>query len=260
MVKKRFEVAPAYAELKAWVGELNSTFTNSGISIFKSRNEVKIFTVGSYQLNVKSFKIPNLINQVVYVYFRGSKAERSFRYAQKLHELGVNTPAAVGFLDLVEVGLLKQSYYVSLHFNADYTLREVLNYKVDNREEILRQWVIFTFEKLHKNEIFHLDYSPGNTLIRCENGIYQFQIVDLNRMNFGSINFVKGLSNFRQLDTDIETLELIAKQYALICEQDQANATNLLLEFDQKNKSSRKFKSDVKQFFRSIIGYKSSEE
>lgn len=260
MVKNRFEVAPPYAELKAWVSELNSTFSNSGVSIFKSRNEVKVFTVGSYELNVKAFKIPNLINRIVYVYFRGSKAERSFRYARKFLSLGVNTPNAIGYLDVVERGLLKQSYYVSLHFKADYTLREVLNYKVDNREEIIRQWVNFTYENLHQNNIFHLDYSPGNTLISAIDGRYVFQIVDLNRMSFGPIDFVKGLSNFRQLDTDIQTLEWIATHYALICQQDKSTAINLLLGFDQKNKASRKFRGDLKRIFRSFFGLKSGSE
>ncbi len=259
-LKYRFELAPEYSELKPWVCELNSTFSTSGISIFKSRNEVKIFSVGNYQLNVKSFKIPNLINRVAYVYFRGSKAERSFRYARKFLLLGVNTPSAIGFLDVVERGLLKQSYYVSLHFNADFTLREVLNYKVDNREEIIRQWVNFTYANLHQNNIFHLDYSPGNTLISSIDGNYVFQVVDLNRMSFGPIDFIKGLSNFRQLDTDLPTLEFIAAQYATICDEDIKTATKLLLGFDQKNKASRKFRGDMKQVLRSFLGLKSDSE
>ena len=118
-------------------------------------------------------------------------------------------------------GVLRESYYISIHYNYEFTLREVLNYRVADHDAILRQWVQFTYEKLHLNNIFHLDYSPGNTLIcKKENG-YDFQIVDLNRMSFGPISFERGLFNFRQLDTDRQTLELLATEYASLWHKDE---------------------------------------
>ena len=167
----KYQIAPEYRELESWINQLNSNFAGSGETIFKSRNEVKVFTVGDYLLNVKAFRIPNLINRFVYVYFRGSKAARSFSYARKLIALGIDTPAAVGYVECLKWGLLRKSYYVSIHFKYEFTLREVLNYQVADHDTILRQWVRFTYEQLHKNNIFHLDYSPGNTLIcRKDNG------------------------------------------------------------------------------------------
>ena len=40
-------------------------------------------------------------------------------------------------------------------------------------------------------DIFHLDYSPGNTLdhAKTDEG-YEFNIIDLNRMKFRKISFV----------------------------------------------------------------------
>jgi len=251
--KIKYEISPEYGELETWISTLPSEFSGSGKTIFKSRNEVKVFNIGEHELNVKSFRIPNLINRFVYVYFRGSKAARSFRYARKFLSLGVATPAAVGYVECIKNGLLAESYYISVHYKYEFTLREVLNYQVAEHDAILRDWVRFTYEKLHLNNIFHLDYSPGNTLIcRKETG-YDFQIVDLNRMSFGPINFEKGLYNFRQLDTDRQTLELLAAEYASLCHQDSGKASKILIAVDRKNKANRKNRAEIKAFFRSIF-------
>ncbi len=254
--KIKMEVAPEFIELESWIGSLKVNFSAEGETIFKSRNEVKIFTVGAYQLNVKAFKTPNFINRFFYVYFRGSKAARSYAYARTFFSLGVPTPAAVGYLECIENGLLKESYYVSIHYSYEFTLREVLNYQVADHDAILQQWVRFTYEKLHRNRIFHLDYSPGNTLICRVGDSFEFQIVDLNRMSFEPISFERGLFNFRQLDTDRQTLELLASKYASICQKDEGKAVKMLIDFDHRNKASRRRRGEMKQLFKKIFRLK----
>lgn len=254
-MKIKYEIAPEFRDLDLWISQLPSYFPNSGETIFKSRNEVKVFTVGDYLLNVKAFKIPNLVNRFVYVYFRGSKAERSYRYARKFLALGIATPMAVGYVDCTESGMLGNSYYISNHYKNEFTLREVLNYQVADHDAILREWVRFTYEKLHLNNIFHLDYSPGNTLISRRENEFDFQIVDLNRMSFGPISFEKGLFNFRQLDTDRQTLELLASEYAMLCHKDASKAMKVLIDFDRKNKASRARHDKIKKLIRSIFRF-----
>jgi len=251
--KIKYEIAPELGELETWISQLPVEFSRSGETIFKSRNEVKVFTVGNYQLNVKAFKIPNLINRFAYVYFRGSKAARSYRYARKFLSLGIATPMAIGYVDCIENGLLCESYYISIHYKNEFTLREVLNYQVADHDAILRQWVRFTYENLHLNNIFHLDYSPGNTLICRKGNEFDFQIVDLNRMRFGPIDFERGLCNFRQLDTDRQTLELLAAEYASLCHKDAGKAMKILIDFDRKNKESRSRHGKIKKLIGSIF-------
>jgi hypothetical protein len=111
-----------------------------------------------------------------------------------------------------------------------------LAFEVELRDEILRQWVRFTYEKLHKNGIFHLDYSQGNTLItKTDDGKYEFSIVDLNRMTFGPISFEKGLSNFCRLGVDRSTLELIAREYALLRHENSAKAAKSIVIINRKS-------------------------
>ncbi len=256
MIKKvKYEVAPEFRELESWISQLPSEFSSSGKTIFKLRNEVKVFNVGNYHLNVKAFKIPNLINRFVYVYLRGSKAERSYTYARKFLILGIPTPSAVGYVRCTKNGLLTKSYYISLHLNYNFTLRQVLDSHVELREEVLRQWVKFTYEKLHTNGIFHLDYSPGNTLITKTNGQYQFSVVDLNRMFFGPVSYEKGLSNFCRLNVDTPTLGLIGREYALLRNENPELAAKMIVEINCKGgaqvEKRELMKSILKQIFRS---------
>lgn len=259
MLKRvKYQLAPKYQSLDSWIKELPGYFPYHGETIFKSRNEVKIFEYGDLLLNVKAFKVPNWINRVVYVYFRASKAQRSFEYAQKFLSLGVSTPEAIGFIECRANGLLEKSFYVSSHCRYDFTLREVLNYQVEERNEIIRRWVEFTYEKLHLNGIFHLDYSPGNTLIIKKGEDYEFNIIDLNRMKFREISFFAGLKNFRQLDTDLQTIEFIAKEYARLNGENSQTAVELLTKFHLENVHSRhrhmKMKESIRKIFKSGRG------
>ena len=253
--KIKYEIAPEFRELETWISQLPSNFSRSGETIFKLRNEVKVFNIGNYQLNVKAFKVPNLINRFVYVHFRESKAARSFSYARKFLALGIATPTAIGFVECTKNGLLTNSYYISLHLNYNYTLREVLDFQVELRDEILRQWVRFTYDKLHKNGIFHLDYSPGNTLITKEDKQYQFSVVDLNRMTFGSISFEKGLSNFCLIGVDHTTLGLIAREYALLRGENPAKAAKIIVDIYRRGGANLKkleyLKDILQRIFRS---------
>jgi hypothetical protein len=248
--KIKYEIAPEFGELEPWIGQLPSNFSRSGETIFKLRNEVKVFNVGNYQLNVKAFKVPNLINRFVYVYFRGSKAARSYRYARKFLSLGIATPKAIGFVECTKNGLLTKSYYISLHLRYNYSLREALDFQVELRDEVLRQWVRFTYNKLHKNGIFHLDYSPGNTLITKTDGQFQFNIVDLNRMTFGPISFKKGLSNFCRLEVDHTTLGLIGREYALLRGENSEKAAKNIVDIYRKGGTNLKKREYLKDIFK----------
>ena len=248
--KTKYEIAPEFRELETWISQLPSNFSRSGETIFKLRNEVKVFTIGNYQLNVKSFKVPNFINRFVYVYFRGSKAARSYSYARKFLALDIATPKAVGFVECTNRGLLTNSYYISLHLSYNFTLREALNFQVDLRDEILRQWVRFTYDQLHKNGIFHLDYSPGNTLITEKEGQYEFSVVDLNRMTFGPISFEKGLSNFCRLGTDHAMLELVGREYALLRGEDPSKAAKIIVDIYYEENTNLEKREHLKEILK----------
>jgi hypothetical protein len=168
------------------------------------RNTIKLFKLGDLIINVKSFKVPNVINQIAYRFFRKSKAQRSFEYANKLIELHIGTPQPIAYYEFKTPFLFKKSYYVSEHLDYDLTYRELTN-----DFNITR----FTFQ-LHEKGIHFLDHSPGNTLIQLNNGDYKFYLVDLNRMNFGKLDFETRIKNFSKLTIHKSMVEVMSDEYA----------------------------------------------
>lgn len=249
-MKIKYRIAPGFEELEKWIKNLPYFFSANGISLYKDRNEVKVFKEIGFELNVKSFKIPNIVNRFAYVYIRGSKADRSFQNAMRFLDAGAATPTPVAFVECITNCQLAESFYLSLNYPYEFNLHDVLSNKVSDKENIIRQWVQFTWQKLHRAGIFHQDYSPGNTLIKNDEGKYNFSIIDLNRMRFTSVGFELGIQNFRQLDTNAETLELIASEYAKLCGESCEKACSLLLSADKKNKDFRRMKGKLKNLFK----------
>ncbi len=178
------------------------------------RNTIKLITINNLKLNVKSFKIPNIFNQIAYKFFRKSKAQRSFEYANKLMLLGIGTPQPIAYYTFTTLLLFKKSFYISEHLECDLTYRELVeNPEYKNHEKILRAFTKFTFQ-LHEKGILFKDHSPGNTLIKIKDDGYDFYIVDLNRMEFKPLDFENRINNFARLTPKKEMVKVMANEYA----------------------------------------------
>ena len=182
----------------------------------RKRNKIKIFDLNGKKINIKSFKIPNLINKIAYRYFRKSKARRSFEYANKLLEFGFGTPQPIAFSENYDLLGLKDSYYVSEHLQADLTYRELVEIPdFPDHDTILRQFTRFSYD-LHQKGVEFKDHSPGNTLIKknADNN-YDFFLVDLNRMEFhDSMPFELRMKNLCRLTPHKEMVKVMSNEYA----------------------------------------------
>lgn len=205
---------PKYQKAENSIRELLLNFEQNGQMLGPGeRNKIKIFELEGEKLNIKSFKIPNSFNKLVYRFFRKSKAERSFLYASKLKQLGIGTPQPIGYAEEKKATSLQRSFYVSIHQDYDFTFRE-LDLAKPGHEEILRAFTRFTL-KLHKNNVEFLDHSPGNTLIKLnEDQEPDFYLVDLNRMNFKELDFDARMKNFARLSPHKEVVAVMASEYA----------------------------------------------
>jgi len=204
-----------YTYLEKAIIDCIKNFDSKGEELGKqSRNTIKVFKVEEILLNIKSFKVPNFINQVVYRFLRKSKAERSFVHANYLIENGIGTPKPIAFFEYPTSMLFKRSFYVCEQLEADLTYRELVrdtNYP--DRQNILEQFSKFTF-KLHENGILFKDHSPGNTLIKKNNNTYNFYLVDLNRMDFKTLSFEERIKNFARLTPYQDMVATMSKAYA----------------------------------------------
>ena len=182
------------------------------------RNKIKLYDIEGTQINIKSFKVPNLINKIAYKYFRKSKARRSFEYANILIQNKIGTPEPIAYFENSNFLGLKDSYYISEHLQCDLTFRELVQIPdFPENEIILRQFTRFCYD-LHQKGIEFLDHSPGNTLIKKdENGKYEFFLVDLNRMEFHkSMSFEVRMKNLCRLTHKKEMVTIMSNEYAIV--------------------------------------------
>ena len=188
-----------YKLYKEEILSILDTFPEGGKSLKEgARNTLKIYEVGAIQINIKSFKIPNLVNKVAYRFIRKSKAKRSYEYATMLLEKGIGTPFPIGYVEdssSVSFGNLIRA--------PDYP----------DHENILRQFTLFTL-RLHDSGVLFKDHSPGNTLIRKNGNNYEFFLVDLNRMQFKELTFGERIQNFSRLTPKKEMVAIMSDEYA----------------------------------------------
>jgi len=212
-----FKVNPIFESSKKSILEQIKTFNSSG-TLFGNgdRNKIKLFDLNGKTINIKSFKVPNIVNKIAYKYFRKSKAKRSFEYATILLEKGIGTPQPIAFLENFTPIGLKDSYYASEHLVTELTYRELVEIPTyPDHDNILRQFVKFTFD-LHQKGVEFLDHSPGNTLIKkVTESTYDFFLVDLNRMNFyETMSFEQRMNNFSRLTPQKEMIAIMSNEYA----------------------------------------------
>lgn len=248
------ETKVLHEQYKSKVSEIDAmihNFKTSGIPFGnQERNSLKLFELEGKAFNVKSFRIPNIINQVAYKFFRKSKAQRSFEYANKLKELGVGTPQPIAYYEYKTLFLFQRSYYISEQLECDLTYRELtrdLNFP--DHETILRAFTRFTF-KLHQNNINFLDHSPGNTLIKKVDNEYRFYLVDLNRMEFKTMGFDTRIHNFARLTIHKSIVKTMSDEYAKCSGEDYQKVYSkmwqLTQDFQERFHKKRRLKKKLK--------------
>lgn len=220
----------------------------TGKTIYKGRNTIKTIESDGKNWNVKIFKIPHLINKIAYRFFRKSKAQRSFEYANKLLEMGVLTPKPIAYAEVKTNFYLLDSFYISEALTYDLTFRELINNPLyPDRENILQQFTEFTYN-LQVNGVHFIDHSPGNTLIvKQKKGIYHFYLVDLNRMKFVSLNYQSRIQNFTRLSLTDDMIEVIALKYAALCNKDYEEVYADMLIACHASAEKRVRKADLKK-------------
>ena len=109
--------------IKEFDSDLGTVFGNG------DRNIIKLFELDGKTINIKSFKIPHLVNKIAYKYFRKSKARRSYKYATILLEKGIefldHSPGNTlikknleGNYDFFLVDLNRMNFHDSMDFDS----------------------------------------------------------------------------------------------------------------------------------------------
>lgn len=188
-----YGVAPCFAQVEPFVRSLPERFeAGEGKVIYEGRNTLRQMEFAGLQLVVKSFTRPYIVNRLAYGIVRGSKAKRSFLYAQAFQQIGVGTPTPVAWLDQRNGLLLDKSYYVSLLSDCPYRYEALFEQLFPCMEQVLRAIGRQT-AVLHEHGYAHKDYGRGNILFNPQpDGSVKLEVVDLNRMHLGKIGLKDG--------------------------------------------------------------------
>lgn len=224
-----------FKNFKNTILDIKSIFLKNTETIHLARNELKIIKLENINTVVKAFRIPNILNQLVYAYFRKSKTSKAFYNATKLHKLGVSTPEAIGYIEFFKFGLLKESFFISKEFKYDFTIAHIRDDQPIYKQKVLEDFAKFTYY-IHSKGVWHSDYSGGNILIKKEKDKYSFSIVDINRMKFHKIKNYEGLENFNKLWFNEDDLTTIAKIYSKLAGLDEDKSIIEILMHDKKLK------------------------
>ncbi|QOG11453.1 lipopolysaccharide kinase InaA family protein [Arcobacter sp. FWKO B] len=246
MSQFKYVLNDSFSGFENFLINIKDYFNENTSTIHKARNEIKVIEYNNIMLVVKSFKVPNMLNKVVYSYLKDSKAKKSYDNAIKLEQLNINTPKPVGYIEFFEKGMIKESFFVSILFEYDFTIREpLLDKNFVDKEEILSEFGKFTND-LHNKGVFHKDYSPGNILIKKVDDNYVFSIVDINRMEFKELYYEQRLQNFSKLWAKDEDLITIIKSYAKSAGMYERRAVEDALKYSHAHKARINFKKRLK--------------
>ena len=206
-------INPKYSILNSFITNIPTLFDQEGELVYAGRNQLKCYSVEGYDIIVKRYKVPHLINRIAYTFFRPSKAKRAYEYALKLLDLGVNTPAPIAYIEQKSFGLLNHGYFISI-YEKDYTDIRPLMTGVQTNDALLQELAIYIAE-FHNKGVLHFDMSPGNILYKKVDNHFQFTLIDINRMQFlPKISNEKRFKSFKQLSDNKAVLTRIAQLYA----------------------------------------------
>lgn len=240
----KYKIAPRYRQnFTLFLKNIQQHFKKNHQTIHKARNEIKTINYQDIKTTVKSFKIPHLLNRIVYTFFRDSKAKKSYDYSIKIANF---VPKPIAYIEFKKNYLLHKSYFISEYFDYDFTIREpLLDINFKDKEKILKLFAQFTYQ-LHEENILHLDYSPGNILIKKEADTYIFKIVDINRMQFKTLTLDERLKNFSMLWAKDKDMKIIAQAYAIITGEEENYCIKKAIDYSQKLKNFKNLKKRLK--------------
>lgn len=162
-------------------------FENEGKILYNKRNVIKSFDSEAADTTlknivVKRYKRPNIIQRIVYSFFRPSKAKRAYHNATELRKKGIDTPHEIAFIEKWGNILFRYGYYVSGYDGAS-PIRDRLIEPQDFDKQMAIDFAHFAAE-LHQKGILHHDLNSTNVLYKEEGNRYHFSVIDINRMKF----------------------------------------------------------------------------
>jgi len=210
------EINKNYQEIAPWLYKVPQLFNaDEGILLFHGRNQIRLFEIEGYKIAVKAYKQYNWLKGLAYTFLRKNKALRSFKNAQRLHQLHFSTPSEIAFIELRKFGLIRQVYYI-----CEYTDAKAIRYSLLEQEpfdELLATAYARFVASLHQKGILHQDLNSTNVLFKEKGGQYCFELIDINRMKFykSEVPIKKCMNNLTLFSALDPVYYFVLNEYAL---------------------------------------------
>ena len=212
MNRMKVIVAPGFMPLAQELHQLPRLFGQQGQLLYDGRNRVKAITLAGTPVVVKRFKRPNIIQRVVYTFFKKSKAERAYRYAAMMRQRGVLTPQEVAYVEISRHGLLADCSFVSLPCHLP-PLSSLLR-RADFDRGVARQLGV-AVARWHEVGVLHGDLNLTNILYEQDHrGHCRFWLIDTNRSTFDHATYLSCVNNIMRLSHDRPLLQYVVAAYA----------------------------------------------
>lgn len=142
--------------------------------------------------------------------FRMHRAQRSWLAANGFRVRGIPTPEALALIDARRSFLPDRGYlilreikdaqpldqYVQTAFSNNSTLKALLEYKREFIENLVR-----LIKAMYRRGIFSYDLKANNIMVQSNNGRWEFNILDLDRVTFTRrVSLARQMKNLAQLN------------------------------------------------------------
>ena len=219
------------------------------------RNVVERFSMQGKEYVIKVFKQPNIFNRFVYTYLRKTKAERAYRNAQHLLELGIDTPRPVAYATRRKGLLFSTGYLISEYMPYDLVRNVYTNIEDDaDKGNFSKDFLDFTLS-MHNKGVLPLDFNSSNIFFYYdkEAGAYRFALTDINRMRFGKVpSTARVMRSFEQLGVSVEAMYKLAVYYCSRRKNDVEFSLFVFLFYRIRSRIKRTFKRKAKEKMRML--------
>lgn len=213
------------------------------------RNVVEKISMQGGEYVVKTYKRPNWFNRFAYTYLRKSKAERAYKNALRLLEIGIETPAPVAYIEVYKKGLFSTGYLFTEY--VPYNLMRNA-YEGDipdsGRRRLTKDFMEFTLD-MHSKGVLPLDFNSANIFYYYDkdNQGYRFALTDINRMRFGKVPSTSAvMRSFEQFGVSVEGLYKLAVYYCARKKIDIEYSIFIFMYHRMRSRIKRAFKRKAK--------------
>ena len=99
-MKMKLTINPTFRPIADIITTIPQTFDQSGETIYRGRNTVKIFDSPAGNLIVKKFGHHNIFQRIYYTFIGTGKACRAYRFASEYNARGIKSPQCIAYIEI----------------------------------------------------------------------------------------------------------------------------------------------------------------